>query len=58
MVNTGGESYDVPNLVGNIDDDPTRTIYFSDIIEFNTVSISNATKSHEIFIGGIDEYIF
>lgn len=58
MVNTGGESYDVPNLIANKDDDPSRTIYFSDIIEFDGVSISNAARSHEIFIGDTDEYIF
>lgn len=57
MVNTGGESYDVPNLVSNLDDDVDRTIYFSDIISFDAVSISNATRSHEIFLGDTDEYI-
>ena len=31
LVNTGGETYDVPNLVGNQEDDLDRTVYFSDI---------------------------
>jgi len=60
LVNTGGESYDVPNLVSNQNDDLTRTIYFSDVIDFNLTSISNAHKSHEIFLGNEDtgeEYI-
>lgn len=60
VVNIGGESYDVPNLVSNLDDDTGKTIYFSDIIDFNTVSIMNAHKSHEIFLGNEktgEEYI-
>jgi hypothetical protein len=60
LVNTGGQSYDVPNLIENEDDDDTRTIYFSDIVSFNMVSIANAHKSHEIFFGNEDtgeEYI-
>lgn len=51
MVNTGGQSYDVPNLISNSDDDTEKTIYFADIVEFNIVSISNAHKSHEVFLG-------
>jgi hypothetical protein len=61
LVNTGGETYDVPNLIRNEMDDPDRTIYFSDIVKFDMVSISNAHKSHEIFLGNSDtgeEYIF
>jgi len=60
LVNTGGKSYDVPNLVTNVEDDIDRTIYFSDIIKFDAVSIANAHKSHEIFLGNQDtgeEYI-
>lgn len=61
LVNTGGETYDVPNLVANENDDACRVIYFSDIIDFNMVSIANAHKSHEIFLGNEEtgeEYIF
>jgi len=60
LVNTGGQSYDVPNLIVNETDDETRTIYFSDIVRFNVVSIANAHKSHEIFFGNQntgEEYI-
>lgn len=56
MVNTGGDTADVPNLVSNVEDD-TNTIYFRDIISFDMVSISNATRSHEVIIGGTDETI-
>lgn len=48
-VNTGGKNEDVPNLIKNEADVP-HTIYFSDIIGFESVSILNAHRSHEIFI--------
>lgn len=51
MVNTGGHPYDVPNLITNDADDPEKTIYFSDVVNFNLTSVGNAHKSHEIFIG-------